>query len=238
MFRKFFFAALIFFIYTTGYTQEVLLEEDIKNDYKDILHGNNRTNIGHLYLEYGFIVSESEGEGIPIEYGTSHNFSTGYRYKNSLAKRYAVGFDINYIYQTYHLKQVAYEKYFPTSNLYKNEAIRFNSIGIELFNRINVGKSGDRIGSFIDAGFYTNYAFRIKHYTKDKNPDPEAGAKTVETIRTGLNYTNSLIYGLRGRVGISKYVISVTYRLSDLFNEHFNSELARLSVGLQIGIHK
>ncbi len=227
-----------FVVILTTSAQKILLEEDVKNNYTKILKGNSREIMGHFYLEYGFVVSESEGEGIPMEYGTSHNFTSGYRYKKNLMKFYALGVDFNYIYQAYHLKQVSPEKFFPTTNLYKKEAVRFNSFGIEVFNRLNIGKSGDRIGKFIDAGFYTNYAFRIKHYTKDKNPDIQSGASTVETIRTGLNYTNSIIYGLRARVGIDNYVVSVTYRLSDLFNDKFDSEMGRLSVGLQIGLHR
>ena len=217
--------------------QKILLEEDIKNDYTELLNGRDRSSFGHWFLEYGFIVGKPEGEGIDAKRNTSHTFATGYRYRYKIANFYAMGFELNYTYMTYHLKQTE-SKTIPTADLHKKEAFILNNFGVEYFNRINFGERGERIGHYIDVGLYLNWAFRIKHYTKDKNDNNEPNAKIIEVIHTNLNYTQPINYGAKARLGFNRYSVSVSYRTTDLFNERFDAELPRFIVGLQIGLHK
>ena len=56
---------------------------------------------------------------------------------------------------------------------------------------------------------------------------------------THLKYYEPFNYGVLARFGINRYVIYANYRLSDLFKSSYNyAELPRLTLGVQIGLHK
>ena len=218
--------------------QDVLLEEDVKADTIKQTVGPNLKHFTHLYFDLGFIVGESETEGADINYGKSYTFSIGYRYKRKICNFYAIGFDISYYFMSYNLKQNIF-KILPNDSIHNKEKLIFNNLGLELYNRFNFGKRGNYIGNFIDIGAYGNWAYKIKHYTKDDINVDINKAKIKQVTYTGLVYPEELNYGLRARIGINRYVLSATYRLSDLFKEIYDyPELPRLSVGLQIGLHK
>jgi len=230
---------LIAFFVKNIEAQKILLEEDVRSNYQQLLKGQNRLHYHHIFLEYGFAVGNSEGKGADVDYVYSGTFTTGYRYKFKVANFYALGFDVYYCYMSYHLNQDSTSKLVPNSIVHDKEKLKFNNAGIELYNRINLGKRGDRIGNFIDAGVYFNWAFSIKHYTEDKlDSKNEHRAKFVEMVNKNLDYTERYNYGWRCRVGFNRYVISLSYRVSDLFNDQFEAELPRYIVGIQIGLHE
>ena len=70
---------------------------------------------------------------------------------------------------------------------------------------------------------------------KDELPN----GNIVSTTVTRLNYLNDGNYGAYAQFGINRYVVYAKYRLSDMFNNSVQySELPRLIVGFQIGLHK
>ena len=236
------FTTLLSIIFLSTYVagQDVLLEEDVKADTIKKTVGPNLKHFTHLYLDLGFIAGKSETEGADINYGKSYTFSVGYRYKRKISNFYAIGFDINYYLMSYNLKQEN-SKILPNDSLHNKEKLIFNNLGLELYNRFNFGKRGNYIGTFIDIGAYGNWAYKVKHYTKDELDNADINnAKINEVTNTGLVYPEELNYGVKARIGINRFVLSATYRLSDLFKEKYSyyPELPRLSVGLQIGLHK
>ncbi len=67
-------------------------------------------------------------------------------------KFYAIGYDIHFSSMNYRLDQKSSSKIVPNNIKHDKEKLRFNNLGIELYNRFNVGRRGDRVGQFIDLG--------------------------------------------------------------------------------------
>ena len=224
--------------------QKILLEENIKFDYKKLLKGPNRKHFYHFYLDYGFFIGQSEGEGADINPSGSSTFAFGFRYKHKVLKYYALGYDISFFNTSYALGQDADKKLIPNSIIHDLEKLKFNNLGIELYQRFNVDKRGNRIGKFFDMGVYGNWAFSVKHLTKDIYDSNNAyHAGVIKTMNKKLDYVEHFNYGIRARLGVNRFVLSATYRMSDLFNEKFHNdeisaELPHFSIGLQLGLHR
>jgi len=222
--------------------QKVLMEETVK-ELGIETQGPNLEHFTHLYFDYGFVVGKPEGKGAEINYGSSHTFTAGIRYKRKISDLYAIGFDINYHYMVFNLLQDSTKKLVPNNLIHDKEKLIFHNLGLELYNRFNFGRRGNIVGKFIDIGAYGYWAFSRKHYILDKTHNSIYLADNEETTYTGLDYATWYNYGVRTRLGFNRYVISATYRLSDLFNDKFHNaqydcELPRFTVGVQIGIHK
>lgn len=229
----------LFLFQDTVFSQKVLMEENVKANYQTLLKGPNRRHYYHIYLDYGFILGGTKGYGAEVLYGKSSTFTSGLRYKLKVLRFYAVGFDVNYHFQAFHLKQDSTTKIVPNAEVHFQEKLKFHNAGTEIYNRINIGRRGDRIGNFVDFALYFNWSFLIKHYTEDKlDQRNEYRAKFVETVNKQLDYTNNFHYGLRVRLGFNRYVISASYRLSNILNDTFDVCLPRYTLGLQIGLHE
>lgn len=226
--------------------QKILLHKNIEDLYKDELkRGQNFTHYRHLYVNYGFILGGSEGAGADIEYGKSNALALGLRYKLRLSNIFAIGYSLQYSLYSYHIKQDSLKKIIPNDNIHQKEKLKFNNLGFEFYTRINFGKRGNLIGKFLDAGMYADWTFRAKHtYTEkvDKFTNQNKGGIEKTSIRD-LSYIEEINYGLRSRIGINRYVITASYRLSNLFNNEFHNEeydfeFPRFFIGLEIGLHK
>lgn len=212
--------------------QMVLLEEDVAADTVAPTTGPNRTNFGHFYLSYGVPIADVH-TGADIYIGRSFDFDFGYRYKRKLSRHYALGFEVFYKVQDFNLKQDS-GKIVPDTILHDKERLRFNNLGIGIYNRFNFGKRGDVVGNFIDIGVYGSWAYRLANITKDELPN----GNKVRTKITKLDYYEPINYGVVARIGFNRYVFYGTYRLSNLFKASSNyPELPFISAGIQIGLH-
>jgi len=218
--------------------QEVLLEESpALYDFEPPTYGPNARNYWHVWLATGIITGGSEGNGAAIVPGQSNCIDVGIRYKLKLANFYALGFSADYQRSIFQLVQDESKK-IPNSMLHDKEKLRFNKLNIECYQRFNVGKRGNIIGKFWDIGVYAGWAFRVSHLTKDKYDEPNTNrGKQVRTVTRQLDYIEPLVYGFRSRIGINFFSVFLDYRASSLFNDHFDAELPRYCVGLQLGLH-
>jgi len=217
--------------------QTVLLEENVKEffEYKS-QSGPNLKNYAHWYLEIGWFVDKVSGDSVEVNYGKTHTFTAGYRYKRKLTNWYAIGGDIQYGRLSYSIKQNEV-KAFPTTDIHKRENFIVNNIGAELYQRINIGKRGNAIGKYIDMAAYGNWGFNIRHFYEDKLDVANLyHAKQVKVRNKNLNYAIPYNYGVRIRIGIERYAFSVTYRLSELLDDTYDFEFPRISLGIQIGL--
>ena len=232
-----------------GVAQTVLLEQDVNADTIPKIVGPNLKHFSHLYIGYGFVLG-ADAVGSEIKYGSSSDFVYGYRYKRKLSEFYAVGFDIFYHSTTFHLKQDS-NKVLPNNILRKHKGekdkLTFHNLSLGLYNRFNFGKRGNYIGNFLDLGARVDWPFSVVHFTKDKlNTANDNNGKVVKTKTTGLVYINQIYYNVFARFGFNKFVITASYRLSDLFKEDPElykgydkyPELPLLIVGVEIGLHK
>lgn len=215
-------------------SQTVVMHQDV-NDTVIPTQGPNLKNFTHFYMGYGLIAGQSEGNGSPINYGSSNNFVLGYRYKYKICNIYSIGLDISLNTYAFNLKQDS-SKTFPNKVIHDKEKLNLTNIGLGFYNRINYGRRGNLIGKFIDLGAYADWTAGANNYTRDKMPN----GNIVKTTITKLNYIELFNYGLMGRIGFNRYVFYGTYRLSDIFKSSYPSysELPRITIGFQVGFHK
>ena len=213
--------------------QNILLKEDVNADTIPQTLGPNLKHFRHLYLGYNFALDDSKGKGATIDHFASFDYCVGFRYKRKISRHYAMGLDVYYHKTSYALKQDS-TKMLPDKNLHHTERMIFNNFGLGYFNRINIGRSGNFMGRYLDLGFDVDWTYRLVHYTSDNAPN----GNVIQTKIRGLNYYHSYNYGLYARFGYNRYVISAGYRLSDLFIKSANyPELPRLTAGVQLGLH-
>ncbi len=227
---------------TLLFSQETLVHDDVAGDTIIPERGQNLKKFSFFYYNIEWFAGKTEGYGANIKYGKSFKTAFGFRYKQKLAKFYSVGYDINYNYALYSIKQDS-SKIFPNTTIHKRENLIYNNIGLELYNRFSFGKRGNYIKYFFDIGAYATYG--ISNYIKqiDEFSTPNANnAKKTKIKNQNLTFIYPYNYGLKARFGYNKLAITGTYRLSNLFKDNYSGtiyyypELPRYSVGIEIGI--
>ncbi|MFW5886746.1 MAG: hypothetical protein ACOCUL_03215 [Bacteroidota bacterium] len=229
---------LIILLFTLNIrAQEVLMNEEVKDEKERLQEGPNLEKFWHPYISFGLITDFDESAGARINLGRSWYFQLGYRQKYKISEYFSLGYDLSYSYKTYNLTQEN-EKIFPTDSLYNKEKINFNNFGLELYTRFNFSKRGDQLGTYLDIGPYINWAFNVKNVIKQNDfPIDNLANQKIITYKR-LQYTRNYNYGLRGRLGFRKYIIFGEYRLSNIIQQDFQyPELPRLTLGLQFAIY-
>jgi len=226
---------LLFIISIVGFSQTVLFERKV-TDTTLGTHGENLRNYSHFYIGFGFIAGQPDSAGSNILMGKSSNFVFGYRYKLKICKFYAIGYDLAFNTYAFGLKQEK-EKSLPDTILHGKESFSYSTLGLSPYMRFNYGRRGNRIGNFIDLGAYGDWKFSARTFTRDKLDN----GNIVKVTTRKLKYLNPFNYGALARIGFGRYVIYGYYRLSDIFktsDTYKFSELPRITVGVQIGMHK
>ena len=230
--------SILLFSFSATFSQQVVFEQDVNKDTIVPTKGPNLKNFSHLYFGFGLVLGSPDSTGSDINMGSSTDFIIGYRYKRKLSNFYAIGVDISYGATSFNLKQDS-SKLLPSKELHDKEKINSNQLGLNLYNRFNFGKRGNHVGKFLDLGAYGHYTFNYKHIFKDQNEIANSlHSSATKVVNTGLVYTNPLNYGVQARIGVNRYVLYGSYRLSDQFKANYGfPELPRLIVGFQIGLH-
>lgn len=243
------FAGLLF----NASAQNVLLAQDVAKDSIPEKFGPNLKHYTHFYLGYGFVVGPSENKGSQVKYPSSHEWVIGLRYKYKVGEVYALGFDLAFTPQVFHLKQQE-SKILPTPTLYEYEKLKFNNLGLAFYNRFNWDKRGNYVGNFVDLGVYGNWLAGAAHVYGDNEifglTSPFSGVKSVKVRESGLKYVADFNYGALVRLGFNRYVFYGSYRISDLFDSGYSvltpdgsnyfdfPELPRYTIGFQLSMHK
>jgi len=236
---------LIFSLFTINvFSQTVLLHEDVRKlDFQMPSGGPNYKHFHQLYLNYMFIIPMNDAMEVETNDGKSGTFTVGWRYKRKLSEWYSIGTGLSYANSQYSIKQDE-GKEIPNDILHKKEKLKYNNINLELYMRFNFGKRGNIIGKFIDLGAYGGYSVIVKHFYEDeadKNNPPYVGK--IKVNEQDLNYVNHWNYGLVLRMGVNRWVLTGTYRLSDLLDADYKATVGayyfpRLAVGIEMGLHK
>ncbi len=220
-------------------SQTVLVNEKPSELYKVEKWGKNRTNYMHFYLGLGSVVSQPEGRAFEITPGLSNQVKFGLRYKLRFCNFYAWGLDLSVSGNRNLIKQNS-KNFFPDTLVHKKEVFNYQTLGLEYYNRFNFGKRGNQVGKFLDLGAWANWLYSPQHIFWDEHTTPVNGASKSKTMLSDLNYTTDFHWGLSARLGINRWVIYGTYRMSDIFNSKFHTstisvEPSRLIVGVEIG---
>jgi len=227
------FLILLFAISINTYSQEVLLEQNVKADTIRPTKGPNLKNFVYGYIGIGFPVATEQTAKYTIPV-TSLSSLYGVRYKRKLTNTLAIGLDLGLNLTAYKLKQNQ-GKEIPDTVINTKEKFQINSTRGSAFVRLNVGRRGNYIGNFLDLGGYGDWNMVKKHKTTNQN---DLGER-VKVITSRLPYVENLSYGLLARIGSNRYSITASYRLSDLFKSSYSMpELPRLIVGFEIGLFK
>lgn len=226
----------------TARSQEIVLEKDVDEQYKGT-HGPNMRHYGHFYLGGGFIPDFDEEPGSEIKFWRSGQFLVGYRYKLKLLNFYALGADLNYRYTKYFMDDDKANPFQVDNPLtfFEGEKRHFlenHGIGLEVYQRINIGKRGNSLGFYIDTGFRGQLNISdIEHavFIIEDDASP-AGKSRIKNRR--LKYTEPFSYGPSAKIGYDKFSLYAYYRLSDYFSKEDFSipELPRLTAGFQFAL--
>lgn len=231
--KKIFISAIIILVNASCWSQTELMHQDVKDNMVG-KRGPNLKNFSHFYLGFGFIVGSSDSVGSDVIAGKSTNFVFGYRYKLRVNNFFAIGCEAAFDSYSFALKQNA-TKITPDTIIHDKEQLNLGNLGLAGYMRFNYGKRGNRVGNFVDIGGYGDYRISGVNFTRDKLDNDNV----VKTRISHLDYFNPINYGALARIGFNRYVIYGTYRLSDIFESSYNyPELPRLTIGLQIGLHK
>ena len=145
-------------------------------------------------------------------------------------------FNTGYNLQSFSLKQNN-AKLIPDNVQHKKEKLLFNSINLSVLNRLKFNKTGNIIGSYIDAGMYAGYMFRSTHITHDEPLDKSVTKGETVVKNKELTFVNNYNYGLMVRCGNSYLAILTYYRLSNIIKankvNHY-PELPRFMIGIEV----
>jgi hypothetical protein len=231
--KKILISAIILFISTSCWSQAVLMHQDVKDNVVG-KHGPNLKNFSHFYIGFGLVVGASDSAGSDVIAGKSSNFVLGYRYKLRINNFFAIGCEAAFNSYSFSLKQNA-AKITPDTIVHDKEQLNIGNLGLAGYLRFNFGRRGNQVGKFVDVGSYGDWRISGVNFTRDKMDN----GNVVKTKISRLDYFNRFNYGALARIGFNRYVIYGTYRLSDIFKSDVKyPELPRLTIGLQIGIHK
>jgi len=238
MMQRFYIVAFLIALSQTLFSQEVVLDMDTEEQYTGN-KGPNMRHYGYLYLGVGNIPGFEEQTGSKIDFTTSGEFQFGYRYKLKVLSFYSLGFDLNFQSSRYGLEGDKGNPVDPANPLTltsgeKRHALRMNSAGAGVYQRINIGKRGNSLGNYLDMGIEGRWILGTKEVLVFKNSTYLPASRSRYTYR-GLDFTEQFYYGLNIRAGTGRYMIYADYRLSDYFTSAYSiPELPRLNTGIQI----
>lgn len=182
------------------------------------------------FIGAGFVLGPSSNSG-KVLYGQSREFIVGFGGGYKFAKWNGIGIDVYYKSTDFFLKQDS-DKILPNSIQHNSEKISLNNFGGLVFDRFYFGKT------FLDAGFYFDWAFYSKHIAWDKDTGSNSGT-TIKAIDKQLKYMNPTNYGLTFRFGgVKGFSLYFNYRLTKVFKSSFDyPELPPYVFGIIIGMH-
>ncbi|HYW95305.1 MAG TPA: hypothetical protein VE870_06950 [Bacteroidales bacterium] len=234
---------LLIILLPTGlvFSQKVELSKNVDEQYKDN-HGPNMRHYGYFYTGLGIIPEFDKESGSAVKFWGSGEYTIGYRYKLKLLSFYALGFDASFIHTRYNyiiddLAVTNPDNPLTFVNDEKRHALVNNSITLEVYQRINLGKRGNTLGNYLDVGLSGSWNHTVKEVIVKEYADNAYYAGKSRTVNRKLDFPEPFSYGVKARIGHNKFVIYGNYRLSDYFrNDTYDiPELPRLRVGVELG---
>jgi hypothetical protein len=233
---------LYFFLFLSAglLAQDVVLEKNVDEQYQE-KKGPNMRYYGHFYEGIGTVAPYGNLKGATAESQRSSEIIFGYRYKIKLLSFYAIGLDLSNRWLRYGIKSegipVAGEiasNPLSEAGLVDKLSLNLSSLGLEAYNRINIGKRGNVLGNFIDIGIKGEWNYGSRLILKSDATDGDYFQKARE-VRKKLDFIGKLSTLVTARIGINKIGIYGNYRLSDLIADGYTTpELPPLTVGVQV----
>lgn len=197
--------------------------------------GPNRLFFAQVMAHGGWFVDEGEPGA-----ATTRAFSAGLgaRLKLKLWSWEALTMDAGWKMQRWRLEQKP-GKLIPDGNLHQRENITLYAFSVDLCNRINIGRRGNVLGTFVDFGVYADWNFQRVHTTKDIFVNPAASGKESQITRNfGPSWLANENYGIKVRAGNGWADLFAAFRVSSIFSTSFENsypEPPRLVIGIELG---
>ena len=123
----------------------------------------------------------------------------------------------------------------PGPQLHRREALALHQFYTEASVRLNAGRRGNAVGSYLDLLAGAAWAATTTHTTEDA---PAPGIGSQETTERGLLYLRRWSGSTGARLGFDRYAVTARYRLTPAFGAAYGAwpELPRWVVGLEIGL--
>ena len=214
--------------------QQVLVQANVADDTVKTTFGPNRRWFGHGYVALGLVAGPA-ATGAAVRYGLpSAEVRVGGRLKLRLSQSLALCGDLAYSYLRYELAQEA-GKLVPASTLHQRESLALHQLASEVALRLNVGRRGNAVGSYLDLLAGGSWAAGTRHSTEDV---PAPGISSVETTERGLPYLRRFGGSAGARLGFDRYALVARYRLTPAFASGYAAwpELPRWVIGFEVGV--
>ena len=214
--------------------QQVLVQANVANDTANTSVGPNRRWFGHGYVALGLVAGPAQA-GAALGYGLlSAEARVGGRLKLRLGQAVALCGDLAYSYLRYELAQEA-GKTVPAPTLHQRENLALHQVAGEAGLRLNYGRRGNAVGSYLDLLAGGSWAAGTRHTTEDV-PAPNIGS--VATTERGLPYLRRFSGSAGARLGLDRYALVARYRLSPAFANGYAAwpELPRWVLGFEVGL--
>ena len=223
---------IIIIVIASGFvakSQDVLLNQYV---YSDSIRGNwgqNKSHWMHFYGAFGFITPIDQSTWSPIYFGKASNWELGLRYKKRITNWLAIGGNISYDFFNYRMEQ-SIEKTFPDEQFYDKQKVLIHNFSMQPFIRINYGRRGNKIGNYVDFGFFYNAIMS----SREKLLGTPAGLDKV--IIKNPDYMPGDYYGFFTNIGFGRWVIYAKYQYSGIIKGDTRyADLPPVTIGLQLG---
>jgi hypothetical protein len=207
--------------------QTIELQQDVNEDTTVSTFGKNRKHYFSNFIGFGVTPGQVETDSIQLKSGESTKFTYGFYYKYKMTEWYSILASLTYGFSQFE---------FETADDIKYNRLNVSDVSLELADRINFGKRGNRIGNYLELGLSGNYVFGTKQVTKQIIDDPMVNHKKRKIELSGMSYINKLNYSAHARFGMNKFVLTADYRLSDLTNDQINFDLPPLTIGMRLDL--
>ncbi len=231
-------AAILSLAANLAFAQQVLLHEDVRADTVKMKFGPNRTHYVNVFFGSGFTEGKPDTAGADIVPWSSGFVTLGARYKLKLSRMIAIGSELYYQRNYFHLKQEQ-GKAVPDTMQHNKEKLIFNNACTSFYLRLNLDKRrGDRFGTYIDLGAYGSLVVLSVHKTHDEFDSNNSSKASADVREYHLNYTQTFEDGFFFKFGRESLALVACYRMSDLFRKdrHY-PELPRVLVGLELNFN-
>lgn len=217
-----------------AHAQQVLVQANVANDTVKTAFGPNRRWFGHGYVGLGLVAGPA-ATGAALRHGfLSAEARVGGRLKLRVGQSVALCGDIAYSYLRYELAQET-GKLVPAPTLHLRENLALHQLAGEIGLRLNYGRRGNAVGSYLDWLAGGSWAAGTRHTTEDA---PTPGIKSVETTESGLPYLRRFNACAGARLGFDRYALVARCRLSPAFASDYAAwpALPRWVVGFEVGL--
>ena len=227
-------AALLAGASAAARAQQVLVQANVADDTVKTTFGPNRRWFAHGYVALGLVAGPAAtGAALRSGFGSAEA-RLGGRLKLRLGQSVALCGDLAYAYLRYELAQDA-GKLVPAPALHQRESLALHQLTSEIALRLNYGRRGNAVGSYLDLLAGGSWAAGTRHTTDDL---PAPGFHSVATTESGLPYLRQFGGSAGARLGLDRYALVARYRLSPAFASGYAAwpELPRWVLGFEVGL--